>query len=78
MTTEEKDKVYIAIGKNVAKARKKKGLTQMEMAVALGMKSISIIASGEIYSHKKHFNIIHLMSIAKLLEIDVCELLQEG
>jgi len=77
MNQEEKDELYRRIGKNVAEARKSKGLSQLKLCNEMGLNSLSIIASSEIYSNKKHFNIVHLMEIAKVLEVDVCELLKQ-
>jgi len=67
---EEKHK---QIGKNVAKFRKEKGLSQLELSLRLGHKSVSIIASAERFYKKKHFNIEHLLKISKILDIDISE-----
>ena len=64
---------HIKIGKNVAKYRKEKGLSQLDLSLSLGHKSVSIVASAERYYKKKHFNIEHLLKISKILEIDICE-----
>ena len=61
------------IGKNVAKFRKEKGLSQLELSLRLGHKSVSIIASAERFYKKKHFNIEHLFKISNILDVDVCE-----
>ena len=71
------EKVYILIGKNVAKYRKLKGLSQLDLSLKLGHKSVSIVASAEKFYRKKHFNIEHLVKISKLLDIDICTFFQE-
>ena len=47
------------IGQNVKKAREKAGLTQLQLALAIGHKSVSLVSCAEIYHKKQHFNIEH-------------------
>jgi len=61
------------IGRNVKKIRKKKGLSQLELAYKLGYKSVSPISCAEIYYNKIHFNIENLAKIAHVLDVDICE-----
>ncbi|WP_442765652.1 helix-turn-helix domain-containing protein [Sulfurospirillum cavolei] len=65
--------LYKRIGKNVAKIRKAKGISQLDLALAIGLKSVGLISVAEIYHNKKHFNIEHLDRIATILEVDICE-----
>lgn len=69
------DDIYIEIGNRVKKARTDKGISQLKLAELIGHKSVSIISLAEIYHNKQHFNIEHLVKIAFVLEIDICELL---
>ena len=46
------DNAYRIIGLNVKKARELKGLTQLELSLAIGHKSVSVVSCAEIY-HKK-------------------------
>jgi len=70
------DEIHQNIGRNVAKIRKEKGLSQLDLSLKLGHKSVSIVASAERYYKGKHFNINHLFMIAEILEVDVCELIK--
>lgn len=76
-TTTELDlkKFYQIIGQNVAKYRQEKGVSQLELAQAIGHKSTTIISLAEI-AKNKHFNLEHLYRISKYLEVDICDLLQ--
>jgi len=67
------DDFYKEIGKNVKKIRMKKGITQLKLSQMIGHKSLSIISLAEIYHNKQHFNIEHLVKIAFVLEVDLCE-----
>ena len=66
---EEKHKI---IGKNVAKYRKEKKISQLDLSLSLGHKSVSIVASAERFYKNKHFNIEHLLKISKILDIPIC------
>ena len=65
---------HIQIGENVKKAREEKGLTQLQLSQAIGHKSVTIISRAEIYYKEQHFNIEHLVKIAYVLEINICDL----
>jgi len=65
--------VHQAIGNNVAKFRKEKNMSQLDLSLKLGHKSVSIVASAERFYKKKHFNIEHLIKISHILEVDICE-----
>lgn len=67
------DELYKRIGKNVATIRKAKKISQLDLALAMGLKSVGLISVAEIYHNKKHFNIEHLTKIATILEVDICE-----
>ena len=68
------EQLYKVIGKNVKKIRQSKNISQLQLAYAIGYKSVSPISSAEIYYNKIHFNIEHLTKIAYVLEVDICEL----
>ena len=65
--------VHQKIGKNVAKYRKEKGLSQLDLSLSLGHKSVSIVASAERFYKEKHFNIEHLVKISNILDVDICK-----
>jgi len=71
------DEKHSKIGKNVAKLRKEMGLSQLDLSLKLGHKSVSIVASAERYYKGKHFNLNHLFKIAQILEVDICEFFKD-
>ena len=71
------DELHLLIGSNVAKLRKKAKLSQLSLSLEIGNKSPSLISSAEIYTNKRHFNIIQLQKIAKVLDIDICEFFKQ-
>ena len=64
------DELYKIIGQNVAKYRKEKGLSQLDLSLAMGYKSVSVVSGAEIYYNGKHFNLEHLLKISQILNIE--------
>ena len=69
------NEIYKTIGDNVSRIRRSKGLSQMELAYAMGLKSVGFVAAAEIYSDSKHFNMEHLIKIALILNVSLYDLL---
>ena len=61
------------VSKNVLKYRKEKGLTQMQLALEIGMSGGAYLGRAEIRKNNHHFNIKHLAKISKILDIDICD-----
>ena len=59
------------IGRNVARYRKEKGISQLDLSLQLGHKSVSIVASAERFYSGKHFNIEHLLKISEILNVPI-------
>jgi ribosome-binding protein aMBF1 (putative translation factor) len=68
--------IYKKIGKNVREKRNEKGISQLKLALQIGHNSVGTVSMCELYTNKKHFNLEHLVKIADVLEIDICDLLQ--
>lgn len=64
---------YYQIAQNVAKIRKQKGFSQLDLSLAIGYKSVSLVAGAEAGYKNIHFNLEHLYKIAKVLEVDIKE-----
>lgn len=76
ITNEKMLEIYKNIGKNVKNIRTEKGVSQLALAMAIGHKAVGTISMAEICLNNKHFNIEHLVKIAEVLEVDVCEFLK--
>jgi len=72
------EQFYTIIGKNVAKYRKDKGLSQLELSLQMGYKSVSVISGSEICYGNKHFNIEQLLKISQILDIDICKFFKQN
>ncbi|MBN2768156.1 MAG: helix-turn-helix transcriptional regulator [Campylobacterales bacterium] len=71
------EKFHLMIGKNVKKIREEKNISQLKLSYAVGYKSVSQIASAEIYYNKIHFNLEQLAKIAHILDVPICEFFKD-
>jgi len=76
ITDEKMLEIYKKIGQNVKDVRAEKGVSQLALAIAIGHKAVGTISMAEICLNNKHFNIEHLVKIAEVLEVNICELLK--
>jgi len=69
--------IYKQIGLNIKKARQAKNVSQLALALAIGHKAVGTISMAELCINNKHFNIEHLVKIAEVLEVDVCDFFKD-
>jgi transcriptional regulator with XRE-family HTH domain len=74
---EEVKNLHKRIGLNVKQLREEKNFTQLELAMAIGQKSTTIISQAELGT-KKHFNIEQLYKISKVLECNISDFFIRG
>lgn len=68
---------YEVISNNVKKARIEANMSQLDLSLQLGIKSIAFYSNCENLRYKKHFNLEHVYKISKALNIDLCDLLKK-
>lgn len=73
LSQDDIDELYRRIGKNVKALRELNGLTQLDLAFAMNLKSPGLISQAELYLNTQHFNIKHLYQIAHILECDITD-----
>ena len=73
VTALEIDVMYRTIGANVMRIRKEKGMSQLDLALAMGLKSVGLVSVAELYHNRKHFNLEHLYKISKILNIPIAQ-----
>ena len=73
ITNEKMEETYKKIGQNVKRIRTSKNISQLALSLAIGHKAVGTISMAELCINKKHFNIEHLIKIADVLEVDICE-----
>ena len=72
-TNNEVKEFHQRIISNIKRIRKEKSITQLDLALTIGHKSMSTIGKIEADVEDKHYNIEHLYKISRALEVDVCE-----
>lgn len=70
-------RLHDTISANVAKYRKQRGMSQLQLALEIGLTGNAFIARAEKRTNNAHFNIEHLCKIALVLQINLCRLLAE-
>lgn len=73
VTALEIDVMYRTIGANVMRIRKEKGMSQLDLALAMGLKSVGLVSVAELYHNRKHFNLEHLYKISSALDIPIAQ-----
>ncbi len=74
-TDDEIQMLHKYISQTVKYYREGKGLSQLELALTIGLKSAAFFGNAENNTNGKHFNIEHLYKIAKALDIKISSLL---
>ena len=78
LNDDEIKQFYSLISANVKKYRLEKGISQMDLGLEIGIKSVAFFSNCESNKYNKHFNIEHIYKIAKALERDLCDFLKDG
>lgn len=58
------------IASNIQKIRKKKGISQHDLALSMGIESFAFYSNCENLRYGKHFNIEHIFKISQILEVE--------
>lgn len=66
---------YKTISNNVKLIRKSQNITQLDLALDIGIKSVAFYSNCENNRYNKHFNLEHLYKIAKALHVNVKDFL---
>lgn len=69
------EEFYKQISQNVKLLRVKYKYTQLDFSAHIGFNSVSFYCDCENNKNGKHFNLLHIVRIAKFLKIDVNDLL---
>ena len=78
VSNSEIEAFYKRVSSNVKDARIKANMSQLDLALKLGIKSIAFYSNCENSKYNKHFNLEHIYKISKALDIDMCEIVGDG
>lgn len=70
----EIEEFYKTISYKIKKIRKEKKITQTDLALSIGHKSVSTIGKIEAGLEGKHYNLEQLYKISKVLDINIKDL----
>ena len=73
LTREQISSFHKKVAAKVAKIRRQKGDSQLDLSLAIGYKSVSLVAGAEAGYKNIHFNLEQLYRIANALEVDIAE-----
>lgn len=62
---------YRTVSKNIKNARLSAGISQMDLALKIGIKSVAFYSNCENMKYEKHFNLEHIYKIAKELDVPI-------
>ncbi len=65
------------ISNNIKRIRIKKSFTQEYIALSMGFTTATFYTNSENLKDNKHFNLEHLLKIAYILEVNICEFFEE-
>jgi len=73
-SNQEINNFYKQVSSNVKKYRQLNNITQLNLALDIGIKSVAFYSNCENNKYGKHFNLEHLYKIAKALNISINDL----
>ncbi len=71
----EIENFYKQISANIQRLRKQKGISQLDLALEIGIKSVAFYSNCESNRYGKHFNLEHIYKIAKALHVNIQEII---
>lgn len=67
------EQMHDTVSKNVQKFRKLRKMSQLELALAIGLRGAAYLGKAELRKNDHHFNIKHIAKISLVLDVDICE-----
>lgn len=73
---EEIKNFYKKISTNIKQFRKMRQISQLDLALEIGIKSVAFYSNCENNRYNKHFNLEHIYKIAKALNLKINDLIE--
>lgn len=67
---------YKKISQNIRNLRETNGISQLDLALSIDIKSVAFYSNCESNRYNKHFNLEHIYKISKVLKIEIAEILK--
>jgi len=78
ISQKEIEAFYKTVSDNVKARRMAVGMSQLDLALKLGIKSVAFYSNCENLRYGKHFNLEHVYKLSKALDVDLSKLLKEN
>lgn len=75
-TNEEIASFYELVSANIRHYREKSGISQLDLALEIGIKSVAFYSNCENNRYGKHFNLEHIYKLSKALQIPISSLFE--
>jgi len=75
ISSDEIQAFYHRVSSNIRRKREAAQMSQLDLALHIGIKSVAFYSNCENLRYGKHFNLEHVYKIAKSLDVDMCDLL---
>ena len=76
ISEEEIETFYKTVSENVKARRMALNMSQLDLALKLGIKSVAFYSNCENLRYGKHFNLEHVYKLSKALDIEISDLLK--
>jgi len=78
ISEKEIETFYKTVSDNVKARRIALSMSQLDLALKLGIKSVAFYSNCENLRYGKHFNLEHVYKLSKALDIELCDLFKEN
>ncbi|QKG30159.1 helix-turn-helix domain-containing protein [Campylobacter sp. RM16187] len=68
---------YKKISQNIRNLRETNGISQLDLALSIDIKSVAFYSNCESNRYNKHFNLEHIYKISKVLKVEIAEILKD-
>ena len=76
-SSDEIARFYVNLARNVRILRESKGISQLDLALEIGIKSVAFYSNCECNRYGKHFNLEHIYKLSKALQVPIVELFKD-
>ena len=73
ISNQEVQELHSVIGRRIKELREEKSISQLDLALAIGIKSVAFYSNCENNKNNKHFNVEHIYKICKVLNITLSD-----
>lgn len=73
----EIDDFYTKVSARVRELREQRGISQLDLALEIGIKSVAFYSNCECNRYDKHFNLEHIYKLCKVFNLSLVEFFKD-